>query len=84
MTESQSSERTQALGKAFQRVREHKGLSQAEAANRAGMTEATVARMEDGELHPLPLDTVFDLAIDGLDARLGEVGHLTDQYLGRT
>jgi len=84
VTEPQLSEGAKSLGQAFKRVREHKGLSQAEAASRAGMTEATVAKVEDGELHPLPLDTVFNLAIDGLDARLGEVGHLTDQYLGRT
>jgi len=84
MTEPQSSERVKALGEAFKRVREHKGFSQAEAATRAGMTEATVAKVEDGELHPLSLDTVFSLTIEGLDARLGELGHLTDQYLGRT
>lgn len=84
MTESQGSARRQALGQAFIRLREHKGLTQTEAATRAGLSEAAVAKVEEGELHPLLLDTVLGLAIEGLDARLGELGHLTDQYLGRT
>jgi transcriptional regulator with XRE-family HTH domain len=73
-----------ALGKAFRLLREHRSLSRAEVAARAGMDEVTLASIEDGSKTPLSFDTMGDLTAKGLEVRFGEVGHLVDQYLGRT
>jgi transcriptional regulator with XRE-family HTH domain len=72
-----------ALGEAIRQLREYKGMTQAELAEEAGVDESTVARIESGEESPLPLDMLFGLTKEGLHARPGEPGHLTDQYLGR-
>jgi transcriptional regulator with XRE-family HTH domain len=72
-----------ALGRAIRLTREHKRMTQAELADRIGGDEDTVARIEDGE-GGLTLEAVADLTVRGLNVRFGEVGHLVDQYLGRT
>jgi transcriptional regulator with XRE-family HTH domain len=83
MSDQESRRYELALGEAIRQLREYKGMTQAELAEGAGVDEATVARIESGEESPLPLDMLFDLTKEGLHARLGELGHLADQYLGR-
>jgi len=70
-----------ALGRAVRLSRENKHLTQAELAERIGLKEKAVARIEDGEASVV-LDTVVQLT-KGLGVRFGELGHLVDQYLGR-
>lgn len=77
-------ERAKALGEAFRHLRQHKNLTLAEVAERAGMDEQAVAGVEAGDPALLSLEIVFRLTVEGIDARLGELGHLADQYLGRT
>jgi transcriptional regulator with XRE-family HTH domain len=77
-------QRAKALGEAFQRLRQHKNLTVAEVAERARVDEQAVAGAEAGDFDLLSLEIVFRLTVEGMDARLGELGHLTDQYLGRT
>jgi len=72
-----------ALGRAIRLAREHKRITEAELADRMGWDADAVARIEDGE-GDLTLETVADLTVRGLNVRFGEVGHLVDQYLGRT
>ncbi|HET9154283.1 MAG TPA: helix-turn-helix transcriptional regulator [Solirubrobacterales bacterium] len=72
-----------ALGRAIRLAREHKRMTEAELADRLGWHADAVARIEDGE-GGLTLETVADLTVKGLNVRFGEVGHLVDQYLGRT
>lgn len=71
-----------ALGQAVRLTRQNKHLTQAELAERIGLKEKGVARIEDGEAS-VDLDLVVKLT-NGLRVRLGELGHLVDQYLGRT
>ncbi|HET7455067.1 MAG TPA: helix-turn-helix transcriptional regulator [Solirubrobacterales bacterium] len=72
-----------AFGNAIRLLRGHKGMSQAMLAERIGRDKEAVARIEGGE-EDLDLNAVVDLAVKGLGVRFGEVGHLVDQYLGRT
>jgi len=72
-----------ALGRAIRLAREHKGMTQAELAERSGRDEDSIARIEEGNEN-LDLNTIAVLTVKGLEVRFGEVGHLTDQYLGRT
>ena len=71
-----------ALGRAVRLTRENKHLTQAELADRIGLKEEAVASIEDGETS-VDLELVVKLT-NGLRVRLGELGHLVDQYLGRT
>jgi transcriptional regulator with XRE-family HTH domain len=71
-----------ALGHAVRLTRETKHLTQAELAERIGLEEKTVARIEVGKAS-VDLELVVTLT-NGLRVRLGELGHLVDQYLGRT
>jgi transcriptional regulator with XRE-family HTH domain len=71
-----------ALGRAVRLTRENKHLTQAELAERIGLKEKAVARIEDGEAI-VDLSMVVELT-KGLRVRFGELGHLVDQYLGRT
>jgi transcriptional regulator with XRE-family HTH domain len=71
-----------ALGHAVRLARESKHLTQAELAERVGLKEKTVAGIEDGEAS-VDLEVVVQLT-KGLRFRFGELGHLVDQYLGRT
>ena len=72
-----------ALGNAIRLLREHKGLTRAELGERIGMEEKRIARIEAGN-EKLYLNTIAELTVNGLGVRFGEVGHLIDQYLGRT
>jgi DNA-binding XRE family transcriptional regulator len=71
-----------ALGCAVRLTRENKHLTQAELAGRIGLTEKAVACIEDGD-ESVDLKLVVELT-KGLRVRFGELGHLVDQYLGRT
>jgi len=71
-----------AIGRAVRLTRETKHLAQAELAERIGLEEKAVARIEDGEAG-VDLDLVVKLT-NGLRVRFGELGHFVDQYLGRT
>jgi transcriptional regulator with XRE-family HTH domain len=71
-----------ALGEAIRQLRECRGMTQAELAKAAGEDEATIARIENGE-EELYHHTVIELGRKGLKVRIGEIGHLVDQYLGR-
>jgi transcriptional regulator with XRE-family HTH domain len=71
-----------ALGRAVGLIRENKHLTPAELAERIGVNENVVTRIEDGEAS-VDLDMVVQLTM-GLRVRFGELGHLVDQYLGRT
>lgn len=72
-----------ALGNAIRLTREHKRMTQAELGERMGWNEKAIARIEAGN-EALDLDMIAELTINGLGVRFGEVGHLVDQYLGRT
>jgi transcriptional regulator with XRE-family HTH domain len=72
-----------ALGNAIRLAREHKGMTQAELGERVGSEEKVIARIEAGK-ESLNLKMVAELTMNGLEFRFGEIGHLTDQYLGRT
>jgi transcriptional regulator with XRE-family HTH domain len=71
-----------ALGHAVRLTRETKHLTQAELAERIGVNEKAVARIEDGKAS-VDLSTIVGLT-KGLRVRFGELGHLVDQYLERT
>jgi transcriptional regulator with XRE-family HTH domain len=72
-----------ALGNAIRLTREHKLMTQAELGDRVGLDEKAIARIEAGD-GALDLNAIAELTMKGLDIRFGEIGHLTDQFLGRT
>lgn len=71
-----------AFGSAIRHTRENKRMTQAELAERAGLKEKAIARIEDGK-ETLDLNTIIELTVKGLGVRFGEIFHLVDQYLGR-
>lgn len=72
-----------AIGNAIRLTREQKRMTQVELGARIGLDDKAIARIEAGD-ETLSLTTIAELTMKGLGVRFGEVGHLVDQYLGRT